>query len=171
MSADHLWFCLQDLHEILGVCLLRQSMLVIECSELGKCFNMRGLAAVNVELFSTSLFLDNDTNSERPLLAGVSTWGCVSKTTCLNWMICSCRCALWFFFLKIYFSLFNPRQRNLLIKQFWSFIRGVLMKTYRTRRFSMCSASTETVQNHQWRIQLLQRKQLCQNKHEFTFPV
>lgn len=37
-------------------------MLVIEYCKLGKCFNMRSSAAVNVELFSTSLFLDNDTN-------------------------------------------------------------------------------------------------------------
>lgn len=37
-------------------------MSVIDYSKLGKCFNMRSLAAVNVELVSTSLFLDNDTN-------------------------------------------------------------------------------------------------------------
>ncbi|XP_064325608.1 histone-lysine N-methyltransferase, H3 lysine-79 specific isoform X7 [Phalacrocorax carbo] len=39
-----------------------------------------------------------------------------------------------------------------------------------TRGFCMCSANAESVQNHQRRILLPQRKRLCQNKHEFPFP-
>lgn len=64
------------------------------------------------------------TKLRKASLAGVSTWSCVSKSACLNWMICSCRCALWFLFFnffKFIFHFLNPRQRNLLMKQFWSF--------------------------------------------------